>query len=65
MAKRDKLLHTLQAHAIGALWRTLAGRRLTTLWRLARWTGPLVHRFSRRERDVTEINLGQVFPTSP
>ena len=62
MAKRDKPFHTLQAHAISALWHALAGRRLTTLWRLARWTGPLVHRFSRREREVTEINLGEVYP---
>ncbi|MCG6657514.1 lysophospholipid acyltransferase family protein [Halomonas campisalis] len=62
MAKRNKPIHTLQAQAIAALWHALAGRRLTTLWRLARWTGPLVHRFSQREREVTEINLAQVYP---
>lgn len=54
--------HRYQARAIATLWRRLAGRRLTTLWRLARIAGPLVHRFSRREREVTEINLGEVYP---
>jgi Kdo2-lipid IVA lauroyltransferase/acyltransferase len=51
-----------QARAIEALWRTLAGRRLATLWRLSRIAGPLVYSFSRREREVTEINLAQVYP---
>ena len=54
--------HRYQARAIATLWRCLAGRRLGTLWRLARLAGPLVHRFSRREREVTEINLREVFP---
>lgn len=54
--------HRYQARAIATLWRCLAGRRLGTLWRLARLAGPLVHRFSRREREVTEINLAEVFP---
>ncbi|MCH4565324.1 lipid A biosynthesis acyltransferase [Halomonas sp. EGI 63088] len=51
-----------QSRAIATLWRTLAGRRLSTLWRLSRLGGPLVHRCSRREREVTEINLAQVYP---
>ncbi|PMR77830.1 lysophospholipid acyltransferase family protein [Billgrantia endophytica] len=62
MATSEKHPASLQARAIATLWRTLAGRRLTTLWRLARWTGPLVHRFSHREREVTDINLAQVYP---
>ncbi|WP_254276994.1 lysophospholipid acyltransferase family protein [Halomonas sp. 3H] len=53
---------SLQARAIGTLWKALAGRRLGTLWRLSRLAGPLVHRFSRREREVTEINLAEVYP---
>lgn len=53
---------SLQARLITALWRTLAGRRPAMLWRLARISGPLVHRFSRREREVTEINLAEVYP---
>ncbi|SEG48572.1 lysophospholipid acyltransferase family protein [Billgrantia desiderata] len=53
---------TLQGRAIAALWRSLAGRRPAMLWRLARVSGPLVHRFSRREREVTEINLAEVYP---
>lgn len=53
---------TLQGRAIAALWRTLAGCRPAMLWRLARVSGPLVHRFSRREREVTEINLAEVYP---
>ncbi|MFO7649052.1 lysophospholipid acyltransferase family protein, partial [Halomonas campaniensis] len=53
---------SLQARAIGSLWKALAGRRLGTLWRLSRLAGPLVHRFSRREREVTEINLAEVYP---
>ena len=52
----------LQSRAIATLWRTLAGRRPALLWRLARIAGPLVHRFSRREREVTEINLAEVYP---
>ncbi|MDR5900979.1 lysophospholipid acyltransferase family protein [Halomonas icarae] len=63
-SRTGTLVSTLQARAIERLWRTLAGRRLTTLWRLARLVGPLVHRFSRRERDVTEANLAHVYPES-
>ncbi|WP_163575053.1 lysophospholipid acyltransferase family protein [Halomonas faecis] len=62
MARRDPRLAALQARAIATLWRVLANWRLTGLWRLARLTGPLVHAFSRRERQVTEINLAQVYP---
>ncbi|SDK14746.1 lysophospholipid acyltransferase family protein [Billgrantia gudaonensis] len=62
MARRDPRLAVLQARVITALWGVLANRRLPTLWRLARLTGPLVHAFSRRERQVTEINLAQVYP---
>lgn len=51
-----------QSRLIARLWQTLANRRLSTLWRLARLGGPLVHRFSRREREVTEINLHEVYP---
>ncbi|MFC3282280.1 lysophospholipid acyltransferase family protein [Litchfieldella rifensis] len=53
---------TWQARTIAGLWRTLASRRLPTLWRLARLGGPLIYRFSRRECEVTEINLAEVFP---
>lgn len=52
----------LQARAISTLWKALAGRRLSTLWGLSRLAGPLVHRVSRREREVTEINLAEVYP---
>ncbi|MBZ0329338.1 lysophospholipid acyltransferase family protein [Halomonas sp. ANAO-440] len=52
----------IQARLATTLWRTLAGRRLASLWRLSRLIGPLVYRLSRRERDVTEINLAQVYP---
>ncbi|WP_104202583.1 lysophospholipid acyltransferase family protein [Billgrantia saliphila] len=53
---------TLQGRVIALLWRTLAGRRPHTLWRLAHMAGPLIYRFSQREREVTEINLAEVFP---
>lgn len=62
MAKASSRTSALQARAIETLWRSLAGRRLATLWRLARLIGPLVRRFSRREREVTEANLAQVYP---
>ncbi|MDN3520135.1 lysophospholipid acyltransferase family protein [Halomonas ramblicola] len=60
MAEASSQSSPLQARAIAALWQALAGRRLATLWRLSRLAGPLVHRLSRREREVTEINLAQV-----
>lgn len=52
----------LQSRAIAGLWRFLSARSLATLWRLARVGGPLVHRFSQRERRVTAINLAEVYP---
>ncbi|MGB8712888.1 MAG: lipid A biosynthesis acyltransferase, partial [Onishia taeanensis] len=58
ISRRDRL----QATAITALWRSLAGRRLSTLWRLSAFAGPLVHRFSKRERQITETNLTIVYP---
>ncbi|MBB3189932.1 lysophospholipid acyltransferase family protein [Halomonas cerina] len=51
----------LQARAVALLWRSLARRRLSTLWRLARLVGPLVQGISRREREVTRINLAEVY----
>ncbi|WP_445156985.1 lysophospholipid acyltransferase family protein [Halomonas sp. E14] len=51
-----------QARAIACLWKSLADRRLSSLWHLSRLAGPLVYRFSRREREVTEINLAEVYP---
>ncbi|TFH85181.1 lipid A biosynthesis acyltransferase [Billgrantia azerbaijanica] len=62
MARPTPRTDALQARAITTLWRLLAKRHPATLWRLARVTGPLVHRASRRERRVTEINLAQVYP---
>ena len=52
----------LQARLIAALWRLLSHARPITLWRLARRLGPLVYRFSARERKVTDINLREVYP---
>ncbi|WP_129139102.1 lysophospholipid acyltransferase family protein [Modicisalibacter coralii] len=52
----------LQAKAIATMWRLLARCSPALLWRLARGLGPLVHRLSARERQVTEINLREVFP---
>lgn len=62
MAKTRSHSHPRRARAIAALWKALAGRRLSSLWRLSRLAGPLVHRFSRRERVVTEINLREAYP---
>lgn len=53
---------SFQARAIAALWRLLSHCSPATLWRLARWLGPWVYRFGRREREVTEANLHEVFP---
>ncbi len=52
----------LRARFIAALWRLLSRARPITLWRLARRLGPLVYRFSARERKVTDINLREVYP---
>ena len=62
MAKTRSHSHPRRARAIAALWKALAGRRLSSLWHLSRLAGPLVHRFSRREREVTEINLREAYP---
>ncbi|MFC7368256.1 lysophospholipid acyltransferase family protein [Vreelandella zhaodongensis] len=53
-----------QARAITWLWRSLARWPLSTLWRIATLLGPLVYRFSKRERQVTEINLKVVKPNA-
>lgn len=55
-------LSTLRTRAIATLWRVLAKRSPATLWRLARLLGPLVYHFSRREREITDANLREVFP---
>ncbi|GHE20207.1 lysophospholipid acyltransferase family protein [Halomonas urumqiensis] len=65
MAETRSRSNPLQARAIATLWHLLAGRRLSTLWRIARVAGPLVHGLSRRERLVTEINLAQFKPDLP
>lgn len=62
MDTRTSRLATLQSRAIVGLWRFLSTRRLATLWRLAGISGPLVYRFSKRERKVTDINLAEVYP---
>ncbi|MYL22479.1 lipid A biosynthesis acyltransferase [Halomonas alkaliantarctica] len=51
-----------RAGAIAWLWRRLARWPLARLWWLASRLGPLVHRFSQRERSVTQINLKAVYP---
>lgn len=51
-----------QATAITWLWRRLSRWPLPRLWRFASTLGPLVHRFSKRERKVTDINLKVVYP---
>lgn len=51
-----------QATAIAWLWRKLSRWPLPRLWRFASTLGPLVHRFSKRERKVTDINLRVVYP---
>lgn len=62
MDTRTSRLATLQSRAIAGLWRFLSARHLATLWRMARISGPLVYRFSKRERKVTDINLAEVYP---
>lgn len=59
---RTESSSSFQAKAIAALWRLLSQCSPATLWRLARRLGPLVYRFARREREVTEVNLREVFP---
>ncbi|GAB2803291.1 lauroyl acyltransferase [Halomonas shantousis] len=53
---------SFQARAIAMLWRALSRLRPSALWRLARIIGPLVNRFSRREREITRVNLTEVYP---
>lgn len=55
-------LSSFLAGAIATLWRVLSRCAPQTLWRLAGAIGPQVYRFSRREREVTDINLREVFP---
>ncbi|MGC3873108.1 lysophospholipid acyltransferase family protein [Halomonas sp. GXIMD04776] len=62
MSKKKKSTPKFHAQAIALMWRVLAKRSPRTLWRLARLLGPQVHRFSRRERHVTDVNLQDVFP---
>lgn len=52
-----------QASAISWLWSRLSGWSLTNLWRTASALGPLVYRFSKRERHVTDVNLKAVYPS--
>lgn len=51
-----------QAGAIARLWKTLSRWPLSWLWCIASKLGTQVYRFSRRERQVTEINLKVVYP---
>lgn len=53
-----------QARAITWLWKVLSRWPLTWLWQAAAQLGPLVYRFSKRERQVTEINLEVVYPSA-
>lgn len=54
-----------KASAISWLWRTLSRWPLVRLWRASSALGPLVHRFNKREREVTERNLAVVYPHLP
>lgn len=60
ISRRDRL----QARVVTSLWRALSGRSLSTLWRLSRYAGPLIHRLSKRERHITESNLAVVYPAT-
>ncbi|WP_235041668.1 lysophospholipid acyltransferase family protein [Vreelandella profundi] len=51
-----------KASAISGLWRHLSGWSLSRLWRVSSALGPQVYRFSKRERFITERNLGVVYP---
>jgi KDO2-lipid IV(A) lauroyltransferase len=51
-----------QASAISWLWRQLSRWTLSSLWRTASSLGPLVYRFSKRERHITDVNLNAVYP---
>ncbi|MDQ7732497.1 lysophospholipid acyltransferase family protein [Halomonas sp. SpR1] len=51
-----------KASVISWLWRQLARWPLARLWRIASALGPLIYRFKKREREVTERNLNIVYP---
>ncbi|MGQ7260608.1 lysophospholipid acyltransferase family protein [Vreelandella sp. V005] len=51
-----------KASAISWLWRQLSRWSLKWLWRMASVLGPVVYRFNKRERWVTERNLTAVYP---
>jgi KDO2-lipid IV(A) lauroyltransferase len=51
-----------KASAISWLWRRLSHWPLSRLWRTASVLSPLVYRFNKRERWVTERNLTAVYP---
>lgn len=51
-----------KANAISWLWRQLSRWPLARLWRTASALGPLIYRFNKRERQVTERNLAVVYP---
>ena len=51
-----------KASAISWLWRQLSRWPLKRLWRMASVLGPMVYRFNKRERGVTERNLTVVYP---
>ena len=51
-----------KASAISWLWRQLSRWPLARLWRISSALGPLVYRFNKRERWVTDRNLAIVYP---
>lgn len=51
-----------KASTISWLWRQLSRWSLKRLWRMASALGPVVYRFNKRERWVTERNLTAVYP---
>jgi KDO2-lipid IV(A) lauroyltransferase len=51
-----------KASTISWLWRQLSRWSLKRLWRMASVLGPVVYRFNKRERWVTERNLTAVYP---
>ncbi|MCC5900975.1 MAG: lysophospholipid acyltransferase family protein [Halomonas sp.] len=53
-----------RAGAIARLWKSLSHWPIVRLWRFAALLGPLVYYFSKRERQITNINLGVVYPNA-
>ncbi|BBI60263.1 hypothetical protein HSBAA_15690 [Vreelandella sulfidaeris] len=51
-----------KASAISWLWCRLSRWPLKWLWRMASALGPIIYRFNKREREVTERNLTVVYP---